>query len=172
MAYGITDKYAVVTEVLSSKDSITDYFEHMDMKPDEFEKLYMRMQDSFNRFHEGKRKSEISEVLALLKAKGIDPEELIDGKPRVQRSSNTTRGDGTRAVIENRFYRYIDDNGNESVVYRKPLGKPNRSMAKWFNEQKEKDPEFGWASIEITREQAIAIAGESRIEMIERDADK
>ncbi|QWL58231.1 hypothetical protein HQ400_07900 [Aeromonas jandaei] len=163
MAFGITDKYEIVTEVLSSRESITDYLAHVDMQQDEFDKLSDRLSKSFERYHESKRKSEISEVLALLKAKGIDPEELLDGKPRVQRSNNT-RGDGVRAVIEYKFYRYLDEEGNEAVAYRKPLGKPSRAMAKWFNEQKEKDPEFGWASIEITKERAIEIVGENEVE--------
>ncbi|WP_339009475.1 hypothetical protein [Aeromonas popoffii] len=165
MVLGIADKYDIVSEILGSRDSITGYLEHVDMKQDEFAKLSDRLYTSFNQYHDSKRKAEIDQVLAMLKAKGIDPEELVgESKPRTQRASNAARSDGVRAVIENRFYRYFDEEGIESVAYRKPLGKPNRAMAKWFNEQKEKDPEFGWASIEITKEQAIEIVGESEVE--------
>ncbi|MGG5825952.1 hypothetical protein [Aeromonas salmonicida] len=165
MAYGIVDKYDIVTEVLGSRESITGYLEHMNMQQGEFAKLSDRLYSSFNQYHESKRKSEIDEVLAMLKAKGIDPEELIgESKPRTQRSSNAARPDGVRAVIENKFYRYLDEEGKECVIYRKPLGKPSKAMAKWFNEQKEKYPEFGWASIEITKEEAIGIVGEDEVE--------
>lgn len=165
MVLGIADKYDIVSEILGSRESITGYLEHVDMKQDEFAKLSDRLYTSFNQYHESKRKAEIEQVLSILKAKGIDPEELIgESKPRTQRSSNAARSDGVRAVIENKFYRYLDDDGKECVIYRKPLGKPSKAMAKWFNEQKEKYPEFGWASIEITKEEAIGIVGEDEVE--------
>jgi hypothetical protein len=172
MAIGIVDKYDIVTEILGSRESITGYLEHMDMQQDEFAKLSDRLHVSFNLYHDNKRKSEIDEVLAILKAKGIDPEELIgEAKPRVQRANNTTRGDGVRAVIENKFYRYMDESGKECVIYRKPLGKPSKAMAKWFNEQKSQYPEFGWASIEISRDQAIDMVGENEVERMEWKAE-
>ncbi|AGM44160.1 hypothetical protein [Aeromonas hydrophila] len=121
----LTEKQQATTETLSSKNNILDYLAEEDIKQDQFDKMIDRLKSAWTEYNEDRKKADITEIMEMLKAKGLDISDITgiatdDKKPRKP-----------RAPTESKWIKF-EHNDTEYFINRAPKGRVKGELADYL----------------------------------------
>lgn len=122
----ITEKQQFTTEILSSKNSILDYLAEEDIKQDQFDKMIDRLKSAWTEYNEDRKKADISEIMEMLKAKGLNLSDITgiaadEKKPRK-----------ARTPTESKWIKF-EHNNNVYFINRAPKGRVKGELAEYLS---------------------------------------
>lgn len=122
-----TEKQQYALEVLSSRQSIIEFFEAQEIHLDTYEAIAARFKEAWDEHHAKQKQNDIDELIAIMRAKGIDladlqglkqPKKKVETTPaeKINIRYVTTAGEVAEAAISGRG-RIADEEVSAFVTY-------------------------------------------------------
>ncbi|KLV46253.1 hypothetical protein SH16_01738 [Aeromonas caviae] len=84
-----TEKQKYALEVLSSRQSIIEFFEAQEIHLDTYEAIAARFKEAWEEHHAKQKQNDIDELIAIMRAKGIDLADLQGLKQHKKKAETT-----------------------------------------------------------------------------------
>lgn len=85
-----TEKQQYALEVLSSRQSIIEFFEAQEIHLDTYEAIAARFKEAWDEHHTKQKQNDIDELIAIMRAKGIDLADLQGLKQPKKKADSST----------------------------------------------------------------------------------
>lgn len=139
-----TEQQQAAIEVLSNRQSVAEWLNEWQPTHEEFEALVARLTSVYEDFHNEKKKADIENLLQLMKAKGISPQDLIPNtspKPKQKSESEklkimyVTKTGEVQTTLIGAKGRVADAEVSEFLSYAKDIGLSRSQIAAMSDEE-------------------------------------